>query len=136
MTSGASWKADRTAANPQRGSVLDEGSEYEVRAPGVVSAGASTRLGDRIVVSGQLDDVRYSEIGSTLLIRRGAFQREDYVLRDALEPRLGAEASFPLRGVSFQAPTGLHSQAPGALAYRGLDTAEAAAFPAATVGCS
>jgi hypothetical protein len=63
------------------------------------------------------------------LIRRGTFQRGDYALGDALEPRLGAEASFPLRGLSLQARAGLHSQAPGALAYRGLNTAEAAAFP-------
>jgi hypothetical protein len=75
-----------------------------------------------------VDYVRYSEIRSTLLIRRGVYQREDYELGDALEPRLGVEASFPLGGLSLQARAGVHGQATGALAYRSGDAAEAAAF--------
>jgi hypothetical protein len=114
--------------SPTLGAILDAGSEYEVRSPGVVAAGASASLGDRVLVSAQLDYVRYSEIRETLVIRRGVFQREDYELGDAFEPRLGVEASFPLGRVSLQARAGVHGQASGALAYRRGDAVEAAAF--------
>lgn len=75
-----------------------------------VSAGASAR----VTVSGQLDYVRYSEIRSTLLIRCGAFQREDYALDDALEPRLGVEARPQVRSRTevWTWSRRWHSQAP------------------------
>lgn len=128
IQSGASWAVERTAINPQLGVVLDEGTDFIVRAPAVVSGGMSVRLSDRILISGQLDYVRYGEIQSVLAVRQGSALRSDYHLDNAFEPRAGVEFSLPVNSISLQVRGGVHSQGPGSLAYEGPDAAEVAVF--------
>lgn len=126
---GASHGVERTATRPSLGGI-DQGSQYEVRAPGVVSAGAAFRLSRHIHVSSQLDYVRYSEIQA--FIRPGGATSGGYGIPSAFEPRIGVEVSIPLGAASVQLRAGSHLQAPGSLAYSGPDATEAAAFRGTT----
>lgn len=126
---GMAYALTRRADSPLLGVVLDPGSGYELRRPSTFVAGLHARLSPRIAIAGQLDFVRWSEISSGLVIASGARARDEYLLGDALEPRLGAEYSLPLRRASIQVRAGLHAQAPGTLRFQGDDPAERAAFP-------
>ena len=127
---GGTWKVARSAWVISQALVLDPGSLYEVRAPDVYSAGASYRLRDRLLVSGQLDYVRYSRISSGLTQAVGN-PGGVYALDDAFEPRVGAEWWHPLRSLELQLRGGLYSEAGNAIRYIGGDTAEMATFPGA-----
>lgn len=130
IQSGASWPVERTAINPDLGVVLDSGTDFIVRAPAVVAGGVAVRLSERVLVAGQLDYVRYGEIQSVLAVRQGSAVRADYHLDNAFEPHAGIEFSMPVRSFSVQLRGGLHSQAPGSLAYEGSDASEVTAFQA------
>src|SRR5262245_31319080 len=121
---GAEWDADRFAFISAAGVVLDPGSRYEVRAPDVLSAGVSFRPVERLLLSGELDYVLYSQIHGDMEVRHGTFDRAEYELDNGLEPRLGAEWSQGVRGVTLLLRGGIHSQAPGSLAYVGRDPVE------------
>lgn len=125
---GASWEVDRASFDPETSIVLDAGSTHRVRAPDVYSGGAAVRVLPRLLLTGQLDFVRYSQIRDTLEILRGGVLGEDYVLDDALEVRGGAEWTIPLDSLDVALRGGLYSQAPGSLAYVGPNPDEAAAF--------
>ena len=127
---GASYRMVRTANADGR--VIDSGSASDLRQPGLVAAGLSVQLSPKILVSGQLDYVRYSEIRRQLVIRSGSTTSADYGLVDALEPRLGLEFSLPLRRYSVQLRGGVHSQAAGFLSYRGASPVEASTFRGGT----
>lgn len=122
---GASYKVERTARRPALGGI-DQGSLYEVRAPGLVAIGAALRVNRYVLVSGQVDYVRYSEIEA--FVRPGGAASGEYAIQNALEPRVGAEVSLPFGGASLQLRSGAHVQAPGSFIYRGPDMTEAAAF--------
>src|SRR5262245_10397094 len=94
---GTSWTVSRDSFNPTDSIVLDPGSTHHVRAPDVYSAGSSVRVLDRLLLTGQLDFVRYSQIRDDLEIMRASVIAEDYVLDDALEARGGAEWTIPAR---------------------------------------
>ncbi len=125
VTPGASYLAERTANDPT--GAVDVGSRYELRAPGLVSTGAALQFGARLLLTAQVDYVRYSEIRA--FVRPGAAQASGYAIEDGIEPRLGAELSWPVRGLAVQLRGGVHSQAPGSLRFQGGDAVEAAAFP-------
>lgn len=125
---GASWTVSRESFDPTTSIVLDPGSTHRVRAPDVYSAGAAVRLLRRLLITGQLDFVRYSQIRDTLEIMRGSVLGEDYVLDDALEVRGGAEWTMPVGSFDIALRGGVYSEAPGSLAYVGPNADEAAAF--------
>jgi long-subunit fatty acid transport protein len=128
---GASYTVDRTANDLRRGDPIDPGSEYEIRAPGVMSGGGAWQLSPRFLVVGQLDYVRYSEIAGALVVRPGAAARpaSEYELEDGIEGRFGVEASWPFRSWALQLRGGLVNLAPGSLRYVGSDPAELLSWP-------
>ncbi len=125
---GLAWRFSRRAQNPLLGVVLDPGSDFEIRRPSVLRAGLRLAVSRRLGLAAQVDLVRMSEVSAGLVIAQGARSRDEYRLADALEPRLGAEVSIPLRRLSVQVRGGLHLQAPGQLRFEGPDPLEAAAF--------
>lgn len=125
---GATWEVNRASFDPETSIVIDPGSTQRVRAPDVYSGGAAWRVIPRLLVTGQLDFVRYSQIRDHLAILRGGVLGEDYVLDDALEVRGGAEYTIPLDSFDIALRGGLYSQAPGSLAYVGPNEDEATAF--------
>jgi len=122
---GASYMVARTASRPSLGGI-DQGSHYELRAPGLVAVGAAFRINRHAQVSSQLDYVRYSEIRA--FVRPGGATSGGYAVSDGLEPRVGGELSYLLGGVSLQLRAGAYLQAAGSLAYSGPDPNEAATF--------
>jgi hypothetical protein len=125
---GASWDVSRTASNPALGVAVDPGSVYRYRSPSVASVGASLRAGLRVVVSGQLDYLRLSEVRDAFAVRVGPFAPGSYELGDAVEGRGGAEFSQPVGRVSIQLRAGVHSASGASLRYAGADAAEAIRF--------
>lgn len=128
VRAGASYSVSRTA-NQFPGGGIDAGSEYELRQPASVAVGAAVQASPRLLVTGQLDFVRYSEIRPFL--RPGTVSEGTYRTDDGLEPALAAELSWPLGTWSIQARGGVRSRAPGGLSYEGPDPSEAVAFQGA-----
>jgi hypothetical protein len=138
---GGTWPIARHSVDAVRGTVLDAGTDFEVRAPDVLSGGAAwdVRVGHRrqwLTLAGQLDRVAYSQVLTALTVRRGPFPAGDYALSNGLEPHLGLEWSIPTAcwsgcGSLVQIRAGAHRQAAGTLSYRGTDPVEAATFPGA-----
>jgi hypothetical protein len=122
---GASYTVERTASRPSLGGI-DQGSLYELRAPGLVAVGAVVRINRHAQVSSQLDYVRYSEIHA--FVRPGGATTGGYAISDAVEPRFGGELAYLLGDVSLQFRAGAYLQAPGSFAYHGPDVNEAAVF--------
>lgn len=126
---GASWTANRTAIDPSADRNLDEGSEYEVRRPSILSGGVSYRVSRRLFVTSQLDYVRYKEIHDALTIRQGVANADEYELKSAIEPRVGAELAFaPSNSLSVVLRAGVRQLVGGALRYEGPNAVEEAAF--------
>jgi hypothetical protein len=126
--SGATYELARRSESPLLDTVLDPGSRFELRRPSTFVGGVHLRFSPRWAVAAQLDFVRWSEVPARLVIANGARARDEYELRDALEPRLGAEYSLALRDTSIQLRAGLHAQAPGTLRFVGDDPAETSSF--------
>src|SRR5262245_2766907 len=126
---GASWEVSRLATNPNYKLPLDS-RPTEFRCPSVFSGGAAWRLNPQVLVSAQVDYVLYQQLQSNLDIRQGVFERTDYVLDNAFEPRLGVELSRRIGSLSVQLRGGVHSQAPGAVRYVGKILTEELSFPA------
>jgi hypothetical protein len=127
-TPGRSWRVTRTAVSPLLGSVLDPGSGFDVRQPGVISAGLSVEASLKLRLTAQVDRVGYGQVQSSLVIGQGARRRDEYALDDAWEPRVAVELSLPRRASSLQLRAGLHWQATGALRFQGADALETATF--------
>jgi hypothetical protein len=126
---GASYTVERTASRPSLGGI-DQGSLYELRAPGLVTVGAAFRVNRHLQLSSQLDYVRYSEIEA--FVRPGGAPSGGYAIPNGVEPRFAIEASVALGGASVQLRGGVHIQAPGSFVYSGPDLNEAAAFRGST----
>ena len=126
---GASYTVERTASRPSLGGI-DQGSLYELRAPGLLAVGAAYRMSRHVLFSSQLDYVRYSEIEA--FVRPGGATAGRYAIPDGLEPRFGVELSLALGSASIQLRGGAHIQAPGSLLYTGPDANEVAAFRGST----
>lgn len=114
---GASYRVARTAN--RAGQAVDTGSVSNLRQPGVAASGVAWQLTTKVLVTAQLDYVRYSEVARSMVVRQGDAAAHDYLLQDAVEPRLGVEVSIPLDAVSLQLRGGVHSEASGFLVYRG-----------------
>ena len=112
--SGARWPVQRTASSPVLGETLDAGSREEVRQPSVVSGGLSYRASPKLLLSGQLDYVRYGDWTPAQVVRAGGYAQTRFEVF-AWESRLGVEVSLPLSAVSVQLRAGLHSVGSGAL---------------------
>ena len=128
---GCSWTVSRTANDPSRALPLDAGSEYELRQPSRVSSSIAWSAASKLLVVGQADYVRYSEISSALVVRPGASDEPPsaYQSEDALEGRLGLEVSLPVMSrVSAQLRFGVASIAGGGLSYVGANAGEVAAW--------
>lgn len=119
---GTSWKAERTSA-------LGGSTTYEVRKPSVFSTGASCQASPSVLLVGQIDFVRYSEISAALTKSRAVTGSGQYALADAIEPRLGAEVALAAsNNLSLVLRGGVRRQANGALQFTGTDSVEVAAF--------
>jgi len=112
--SGARWGVRRTASSPLLEETLDDGSREQVRQPSVVSGGLAFRASPKLLVSGQLDYVRYGVLRPAEVVRPGGYAQTSYELF-AWESRLGVEVSLPLPSVSVQLRAGLHNLGTGAL---------------------
>jgi hypothetical protein len=112
--SGARWPVQRTASSPVLGETLDSGSREEVRQPSVISGGLSYRASPKLLVTGQLDYVRYGEWTPGEVLRAGGYAQTRFEVF-AWESRLGVEVSLPLPAVSVQLRAGLHNVGSGAL---------------------
>jgi hypothetical protein len=131
--SGARWDAPRTTRiETPFGSALTP-EDTEVRQPSVTSAGLSYQASPRILVTGQLDHVRYGEIQTPFASAPDGGAGVRYALY-AWEPRGGVEVSVPLRSVSIQLRGGVRGRSSaGAQAQPARATAAFAlpqAFPA------
>jgi hypothetical protein len=133
VSSGAAWRVERTATSPVLGVVLDEGGPYEIRQPQMLSAGACFRT-LKVLITAQVDRVRYGDIQSALVIAQGAHSRDEYRLLDAWEPRAAIEVSLPRKAMSLQLRAGVHRRSSGAFEYIGGDAVERAAFVGASRG--
>jgi hypothetical protein len=125
---GVRWRMTRRAVSPRLGTVLDEGSGFDVRQPRVVSAAVAVEPSLKLRFTAQADHVSYGDIGASLVIGQGAHARQSYALADAWEPRLGVELSLPRRAASIQLRAGLRWEAGGRLRYTGSDEGERLAF--------
>lgn len=104
---GARFEVPRTArldGVPEQ--ALDGDSPAEVRQPSVVSGGLSFLAGTRLLLTGQLDYVRYGEI-ETPFASRTAGGRPPRFAVFAWEPRVGIELSLPFSSMSLQLRAGL-----------------------------
>ena len=104
-------------------------SSVSFRKPSLVSIGLAWRPSDRWLFSGQGDLIRYSEVVDAL--RRNVGDRASgFLLREAVEPRVGGEFGVPLWCgcgiVKFRG--GLHYRSSGSLVYEGPDPVAASAF--------
>jgi hypothetical protein len=115
----------------------------DVRRPTLISAGLAWRTADRWSFGAQGDVIRYGEVLDTLH-RNVGDAASGFTLRNAVEPRVGAEFVAPLScgcGI-VRLRGGLQYRSPGTLHYAGPDTAAAQAFAAgnwrtvATLGAS
>jgi hypothetical protein len=106
---GARWPTPRTT---RVGSVLGQAStpgDYEVRQPTVTSGGVSYEVSPRVLVTSQLDHVRYGEIQTPFASLPDATAATRYALY-AWEPRVGLEVSLPFRSLSLQLRGGLRGR--------------------------
>jgi hypothetical protein len=123
--SGARFPVQRTATSPVLGQTLDAGSREEVRQPSVVSGGLAFRASPKLLVSGQLDYVRFGTLEPGDVVRPGGYAQSSYELF-TWESRLGVEVSVPLPSVSVQLRAGVHNLGSGALRVLGGSVAVAA----------
>jgi hypothetical protein len=124
---GASYTATRTANDPRIGGI-DTGSEYEVRQPASVAAGAAFHLSPKLLLAAQLNFVRHSEIEP--FRRPGTVSEGSYAVDDAMDPAVAAEFSHPFGRWGVQRRAGIASRAQGALSYAGPNDTERLAFRA------
>jgi hypothetical protein len=105
-------------------------SPVDVRRPTLVSTGLAWRTSDRWSFGAQGDVIRYGEVVDTLRRNVGDAAAAGFTLRNAVEPRFGAEFVAPLWcgcGV-VRLRGGLSYRSPGTLGYSGPDPAAAQAF--------
>jgi hypothetical protein len=106
---GARWPVARQAVVPLTQTVLDAGSEHEIRQPTVTSGGLSLQLSRKVLLAGQVDYVRFPDVQPGDVDPPGSYVSRRYET-STWEPRLGLEISIPRQGVSFQLRAGLHGQ--------------------------
>ena len=141
---GREWRGLRFAFDPATGLVIDEGSEFGIRSPTAFSLGLAWQPGNlgrasTFLLTSQFDYVRLGSVETTSA-RGIPFPGSDYHIPDALEGRLGAEATFPFiatwaargrpwRPNRVQLRAGWHLQGSGSFAYEGADAAQKLLFP-------
>jgi len=119
---GAAYEADRNDVDLVAKENLEVGGTYSVRQPSRVSGGLSWQASPKLLLSAQLDYVRYSEIEVAARLR--ADDAGNYVGADGVEPRAGVELSLPVGTMSLQLRGGVHLRAAGDIEYTGDDGAE------------
>jgi hypothetical protein len=124
---GARFEISRTARlNGLPEQALDGDGPSVVRQPSVVSGGVALLAGTRVLLTGQLDYVRYGEIQTPFAgVTPGGVPPRLAVF--AWEPRVGIELSLPFSSMSLQLRAGLSGRS-SAAAVRG----DAAAAPLPT----
>jgi len=141
---GRRWRGLRSASNPATGMLIDEGTQFGVESPSVLSAGAAwqpekVRRAGTFVVTGQIDRVLLGKTQPTAAPGL-PFPASDYKFADAWELRAGAETTIPFittwasrgrpwRPNRVQFRLGWHRQGAGSLVYRGPDSVEQGFFP-------
>lgn len=129
---GARFEIPRTARlNGLPDQALDGDGPSVVREPSVVSGGIALLAGTRVLITGQLDYVRYGEIQTPFAsVDSGAALSRYSVF--AWEPRVGIELSLPFSSMSLQLRAGLSGRsAAGAERSGGLASAPLPAVPPA-----
>jgi hypothetical protein len=126
---GARFEIPRTARlNGLPEQALDGDGPSVVRQPSVVSGGVALLAGNRVLLTGQLDYVRYGEIQTPFAsLAPGGVPPRFAVF--AWEPRVGIELSLPFSSMSLQLRAGLSGRS-AAGAERG-GTGAAAPVPTA-----
>jgi hypothetical protein len=125
---GARFEIPRTARlNGVPEPALDGDGPSTVRQPSVVSGGVALLAGTRVLLTGQLDYVRYGEIQTPFpsLAPGGGLPR---LAVFAWEPRVGIEVSLPFPSMSIQLRAGLSGRSSAVAASSGV--AGAAPLPA------
>jgi hypothetical protein len=124
---GARFEIPRTATvNGRPEQALDGDSPSQVRQPSIVSGGVTLLAGTRLLLTGQLDYVRYGEIQTPFasLAPGGTLPR---LAVFAWEPRIGVELSLPFSSMSLQLRAGLSGRSSAAATF-----GDSAATPAPT----
>jgi hypothetical protein len=125
---GARFEIPRTARlNGLPEQALDGDGPSVVRQPSVVSGGLALLAGTRVLLTGQLDYVRYGEIQTPFasLAPGGTVPRFAVF---AWEPRVGIELSLPFSAMSIQLRAGLSGRSAA-----GAERRDSAAAPVPTV---
>ena len=126
---GATWDAPRTTRIETAFGTALTPADSEVRQPTVTSGGLSYQASPRVLLTGQLDYVRYGEIQTPFASQPDGGAAARYALY-AWEPRAGVEVSLPLRRVSVQLRGGVHGRsAAGAEAQPAQATQAALVVP-------
>jgi hypothetical protein len=124
---GARFEIPRTARlNGLPEQALDGDGPSVARQPSVVSGGVALLAGTRLLLTGQLDYVRYGEIQTPFasLAPGGSLPRFAVF---AWEPRMGIELSLPFSSMSIQLRAGLSGRSSAGVETDG--TAGAAPIP-------
>jgi len=104
---GARFEIPRTARlNGLPEQALDGDGPSVVRQPSVVSGGIGLLAGTRVLITGQLDYVRYGEIQTPFASADPGTAPPRFALF-AWEPRVGIELSLPFSSMSLQLRAGL-----------------------------
>jgi hypothetical protein len=139
---GSTWHGLRTASDPSRRAVIDEGTEFDVRSPTVVSTGVAwqpeLRRAQTLLLTSQVDRVLLGQIHPTAAVGI-PFPATDYAASSEWQFRAGGELTLPVlerwashgagRPNRFQVRAGWDSQPSGAIAYDGTDDGQRALFP-------
>jgi hypothetical protein len=106
---GATWDAPRTTRIETPFGTALTPADSEVRQPTVTSGGLSYQASPRVLLTGQLDYVRYGEIQTPFASQPDGGAAARYALY-AWEPRAGVEVSLPFRTVSVQLRGGVRGR--------------------------
>jgi hypothetical protein len=124
---GARFEIPRTARlNGLPEQALDGDGPSVVRQPSVVSGGIALLAGTRVLITGQLDYVRYGEIQTPFASADPGAASPRFALF-AWEPRVGIELSLPFSWMSLQLRAGLSGRSAA-----GAERSGAAAAPLPT----
>ena len=139
---GSTWHGLRTATDPSRRAVIDEGTQFDVRSPTVISTGVAwqpeLRRALTVLLTTQVDRVLLGQIHPTAAVGI-PFPATDYAARSEWQCRVGSELTFPIlerwashgagRPNRFQVRAGWDSQPSGSIVYNGTDAGQLSLFP-------
>jgi hypothetical protein len=122
------WKVERTEID-RVGGVVSGPRTIDIEEPPLLAAGATLRLSDTWLFTGELDYIWYDRVTRSLEANSDAATAATFRLGNRFEPRLGVEMTRPSpTGGYFKIRAGIRRETPGRLAYDGGDASLRQAF--------